>query len=40
MPKQLLLVDDAPRDLTMLERHLRPLGHELLYARAVRAAPS
>lgn len=31
-PKRLLLVDDNPRNLTLLELRLRSLGHELLFA--------
>jgi len=32
MPKRLLLVDDEPRNLNLLEKLLAPLGHELVRA--------
>jgi signal transduction histidine kinase len=38
MPKRLLLVDDEPRNLAVLEGHLRPLGYELMRAENGRKA--
>ncbi len=29
MPKHILLVDDEPRNLALLEAYLAPLGHEV-----------
>lgn len=37
-PKRLLLVDDNPRNLTLLELRLQSLGHELLFADGGAAA--
>lgn len=36
--KRLLLVDDNPRNLTLLELRLRSLGHELIFAESGEAA--
>ncbi|MEY4576671.1 MAG: hypothetical protein RL701_1374, partial [Pseudomonadota bacterium] len=37
-PKRLLLVDDNPRNLKLLEIRLQPLGHDLLFAESGEAA--
>lgn len=37
-PKRILLVDDHPRNLLLLESHLQPLGHHLVFAESGRQA--